>query len=218
MSPTPNRCTPSGRTIRLAARSSGASGETRCHQSISAAASSRGMLMWKHCVGGAGTVFSVRRVTTPNCPPPEPPSAHNRSSSARRFDHAAVREHHLRRGHLIARQPVSPPEHAEPTTERQARDPDGRAAPAGDRAPAAQRVVDRPEPRPGPDGRRVAVEASISWMGSMSIEHARRGRAAGEAMPTAPRRDLLAPCARLRDRVGDLRRRRAPRVTSGLCA
>src|SRR5689334_1365370 len=77
--PAPKRVTPEAVILRFALTSSGASGATSCHTETTSKAAETGQVSKNRTVGGAGTGAKTKDVTTPNCPPPAPRKAQNRS-------------------------------------------------------------------------------------------------------------------------------------------
>ena len=84
----PNTCASTGAagsadavTSRLAASSSGPSGDHDCQAAISSGAAAAGQTRWKPVSSGAATVAKASAVTTPKRAPPAPRSAQNRSGS-----------------------------------------------------------------------------------------------------------------------------------------
>ena len=174
-------------------------------------------------VGGAATVFSVRRVTTPNCPPPEPRSAHNRSLV--RVDHFSARRARPRaattgrtsarisaRGSRARHRAPAPRSRRSARTRRRSSRPWARARrrSAPSRAPAPTVTMPRRRARLV-HGRDVDQDAG-------------RRRPAGEAMPTAPDAQLHTRArARTRSRRPPAprwrtaRSRRPPARTRAIC-
>ena len=150
---------------------------------------------WTAVAVGASTVLKVSSVTTPKRAPPEPFSAHRRSSSALSTDRPVVQDD-ARGDELVAREAVQPAEDADPAAEREPRDADRRAAARGDRpAVGLQRVVDLAEPRARADRDRLLVDLDRSHRAGVDQDAGRR-RMAGEVVPAAADRDRLPSFAR----------------------
>ena len=194
----PNTCASTGAagsadavTSRLAASSSGPSGDHACQAAISSGAAAAGQTRWKPVSSGAATVAKASAVTTPKRAPPAPRSAQNRSGSRVRVagHGAAVGQRHLRGAQGVRGQPVAAAEDPQPAAEGQAGDADVRPAAGRDRDPVRrERVVDVAQPRAGPDhGGALGVLDRVQ-RGDVEHEPVARRRPAGEAVAAAARR------------------------------
>ena len=119
-------------------------------------------------------------------------------------DDAAVGEDDLRRGELVAGEPVAAAEDAEAAAEHEPGDPDGRAAAGGDRdAVRLQRVVDVAQPRPGAD-RRDASPSETASIGLTSMRIPRVEERPAKQWPPERTARSQAGAAGEGDRLGDV--------------
>ncbi len=97
---------------------------------------------------------------------------------------ATVRQDHLRADELVAGEPVLAAQDAEPATERQSRDPDGRPATRSDRNAVRLDLV---EPCPGAHGRNAFLDRYGVHRADVDDDPS-GGGAAREAVPSTARR------------------------------